>query len=503
MSQAVLGVDIGTRSTKAALMSVGGALLATASIDHAVSNPAPGRFEHDPQTAWWAGPARAIGEVLAGAGPDVSVAAVGLSGCGPCLVPVDAAGTALGPAILYGVDTRASAQVQRQQERLGPDAVLSRYGMPLTSQSVGPKIDWLIENEPEVYERTAQFLTANGYLAARLTGEMAIDHHQAAYFAPYYRDGGWDSTQAGATLVAKLPELRWSDEVVGFVTSAAAAETGLPVGVPVVIGSSDGLTGAYGAGVRPAAGGVLNYGTTLGLTVFASSVQTTGGVWRTPGAVAGQECLVAGLSTGGVLTTWFRELFARDLPSHDVSTTTAAFAQLATEAAASPAGARGLLLLPYFEGERTPIYDPDAAGVLLGLRLHHGRGDLYRAVLEGTAYGVRHVLAELTRMGAAVTSLRAVGGGTATGLWQQIVSDVTGVPQEIVSPHHGAPVGAALLAALGAGLLPDADAAAAWTQVSKVVTPESQARDMYDARFGTYLSAYEQTRSLIAELKGT
>jgi xylulokinase len=502
MTDAVLGIDIGTQSTKAVLMSGVGALIASSIIEHAVNNPAPGCFEHDAEAAWWSGPVLATRRVLADAGPGVAVAAVGLSACGPCIVPVDAAGNALRPAILYGVDTRASEQIARFERLLGPAAILSAYGMPITSQTAGPKIDWLIENEPDVYARTTHLLTANSYLASRLTDHRCIDHHQAAYFAPYYRDGQWDSSHDESGILAKLPELRWSNEIVGAVTSAAAVETGLPEGVPVVIGSSDGLTGAYGAGVHRSSRGVINYGTTLGITVFSSQAETAGGVWRTPGAVADQMCLVAGLSTGGVLTTWFRDVFAGDLPSDDIVTTTAAFQQLAAEAAGSPPGASGLLLLPYFAGERTPIYDPDAAGVLLGLRLHHSRGDLYRAVLEGTAFGVRHVLEEMGRMDAAVESLRSVGGGTATRLWQQIVSDVTGIRQEIVSPHHGAPVGAALLAALGTDLTTGTGAVEKWVAISDEITPDPDVRDVYDARFATYLSAYERTRPLITELKG-
>ncbi len=458
-------------------------------------------FEHDAEEAWWAGVVAATRAALADLPSDTRVEAIGLSACGPCLVPVDGAGRALRPGILYGVDTRASAQVAATERAIGPDKVRADFGMPLSSQTVGPKIDWLVENEPETFAATSQLLTANSFVAYRLSGRACIDHHQAAYFAPYYRDGAWDSTYDTAGVVSRLPELAWSDEVIGAVTDAAAAQTGLPPGVPVVLGSSDGLTGAYGAGTQAEGDGVLNYGTTLGLTVFAPRTAATGGVWRTPGAVAGQDCLLAGLSTGGVLATWFVEQLGRDLLVDAPDDAAGAYHRLAEEAERSPAGAAGLLLLPYFAGERTPIYDPGAAGVLLGLRLSHSRGDLYRAVLEGTAYGIRHVLEEMSRLGGVVETLRAVGGGLRTALWQQIVSDVTGLPQKIISPHHGAPVGAAHLAALGTGLVAEGHSPSSWVAVSKVVTPQPAVRPVYDARFAVYLEAYQRTRPLIEQLR--
>jgi xylulokinase len=423
---------------------------------------------------------------------DATVAAVGLSSCGPCVVAVDPVGNPLRPGILYGVDTRATDQVDRLNHLIGEGIVRASYGMPLTSQAVGPKLDWLAENEPQVFARTADFLSANGFAAARLTGRRCIDHHQAAYFAPYYRDGAWDRTYDRSGVVDRLPDLVWSNEVIGQVTDSAAAEAGLQAGVPVVIGSSDGLTSAYGAGLLSGGGGVLNYGSTLGLTVLAAAT-SPGGAWRTPGGQPDDVCLVAGLSTGGVLLSWFVDRFAADLAGDFGK----AHRTLADQAADSPPGARGLLLLPYFEGERTPFYDPEATGALLGLRLHHSRGDLYRAFLEGTAFAVRGVLAEVTRMGADVGELRAVGGGTRIPLWQQIVSDVCGLAQTVTPGDHGAATGAAVLAA--ASVSPEAAVAvrariAANWQDARLVRPNGRLRTFYDQRFAVFTDAYPRTR---------
>lgn len=502
MDRAVLGVDIGTGSAKAVLVGLDGALLAEETWRHAVSRPAPGQFEHDADKVWWSGLVTVVRRLLAAA-PHIQVEAIGLSACGPCVVPIDEAGRALRPGILYGVDTRATRQVAEAEARIGARAVADLYGMPLTSQSIGPKIDWLAENEPQVYERTSRLLTANGYLGYRLTGGHFVDHHQAAYFQPYYRDHDWDGTFDRSEVRSRLPELVWSDQVIGTVHAGASAETGLAEGLPVVLGSSDGLTGAYGAGGRPGVP-VLNYGTTLGLTVLSSgrTGHRTGGLWRTPGAFAGELCTVGALSTSGALTEWFLEVFGKDVQASAPDRATA-FERLEAEARLSPADGTGPLVLPYFAGERTPIYDPGAKGVILGLTLEHTRGDLYRAVLEGTAYAVRHLVEEMGAMGVDVPVLRVVGGGTSSRLWLQIVSDVTGIPQQVVSPQLGAPLGAAFLAAAGCGLAAGPDAVEHWTGSGSSYAPDPGAQAIHEVRYAAFRSAYTTTRPLLDALGET
>lgn len=494
-----LGVDVGTSSTKAVLVRGDGAVLAVATVAHDVTTPHAGQFEHDAERDWWGGFLAATTQVLQAAPSRVVVESIGLSACGPCLVAVDAAGDPLRPAILYGVDTRATQQVIDLEAQVGEAAVSERFGMPLSSQTVGPKINWMAEHEPALFAQTHTFLTTNGFLALRLTGRRAMDHHQAAYFAPYYANGDWDRTFDESGVVERLPKLLWSGDVVGKLTASAAAAGGLREGVPVVIGSSDGLTGAIGAGGRPDGTAVLNYGTTLGLTVLTSKDTKVGGVWRTPGAFAGELCVVGALSTAGALTSWFRDLLAGGPDTPDGAAEV--FTLLADEAAASPAGSAGLLLLPYFSGERTPFYDPEAAGVLLGLRLDHTRGDLYRALLEGTAYGVRHLVAEMTNVGADVVNLRIVGGASSVPVWVQTISDVTGLRQEAVLPSHGAPIGAAFLASLAAGVAPNRAAINTWVSVDRAYEPNTGVRALHDARFQAYLEAYASSRPVLAELR--
>jgi xylulokinase len=204
-------------------------------------------------------------------------------------------------------------------------------------------------------------------------------------------------------------------------------------------------------------------------------------LWSTAGVRPGTYSLAGGMATSGALTSWFKELVGVE-----------DFATLLHEAAAVPPGSDGLVVLPYFLGERSPLFDPDARGVVAGLTLRHGRGHLYRALLEATAYAVRHHLDVLDEIGASPRRVVAVGGGTQGGLWPQIVSDVTGVAQEVPAETVGAAYGAARLAADAAGL-PGAD----WATPDHTVTPRPEAKATYDRLYAAYRELYPATRAQV------
>ncbi len=478
----VIGVDVGTWSTKAVLVDASaGSVVAHASREHGLELGDDGAVEHDPERIWWGEVRDTLAELAEAVPARSAVAAVGLSSCGPCIVPVDESGNALRRGILYGIDTRATSQVTALATQWHDDVAISQFGMPFTSQSALPKIHWVEQNEPEVAARTRTWLTANGFAALRLTGERVLDHHQAAYFAP---DG----------LGHLLPRRVWSAEVIGTMTAEAASLTGLRRGVPVVVGSSDGATDPVGAGGVSGDTALLRYGSTLGVTVLTSEGQGgVAGLWRTPGNRPGEVMLVGGLSTAGSVTAWFREQLARELPDGS------AFAMLVAEASEAPIGSGGVLTLPYFAGERTPFSDPTARGVIAGLGLGTTRGELYRSVLEGAALGLRHLLESAREGGIAITGFRSVGGGTAGALWPQIVSDATGIPQEIVEPHVGAPLGAARLAAESAGL--NAAGAPDWATVARRVHPDPAAAAVYDRLFPVFRDLHLSTRPAIGRLR--
>lgn len=478
-----LGIDIGTASSKGVLVSSHGTILARASRAHETATPHPGWFEHDAETVWWSDFLALTRELMA-AVDDQPLSGLAVSGIGPVLLPADGAGQPLRPAILYGVDTRAGAEIAELTEELGAEEILRRGGTPLSSQAVGPKIRWLARHEPEVYRRTELLLMASSYLVHRLTGRYVLDHHSASQCDPMYDQRSFDWAHDWAKLVApgiQLPELAWPTEVAGTVTGEAARETGLPQGLPVTAGTVDAWAEATSVGVREPGDVMLMYGTTMFLIQVLAEARPNPGLWTTSGAFPGTRTLAAGMATSGAVTDWLRRLVGAD------------FATLVAEAAEVPAGSRGLLLLPYFAGERTPIFDPDARGIVAGLTLAHGRAELYRAALEGIAYGVRHNLEVMRAAGGEATRLVAVGGGTQGGLWTQIVSDAAGVAQEVPTETVGACLGDALLAAVATGVEVDHEV---WNPPVHTVRPDPHRAGRYDEFYRRYREIYPATADI-------
>jgi xylulokinase len=476
-----LGVDIGTASSKGVLVDPSGKVLATATRAHALSLPRPGWAEHDAEAIWWGEFVAICRELTAQA--QAPVAAVGVSGIGPCVLPATAGGAPLRPAILYGIDTRAVREIDEQRERFGAEAVLSRCGSPLTSQAVGPKLAWLRRNEPEVWERTARFFMASSFLVHRLTGEYVLDHHSASQSVPLYdrAEGAW--IEAWWDEIApdvQRPRLCWPGEVAGEIHGAAASATGLRAGTPVVAGTVDAWAEAFSVGVTAPGDVMVMYGSTMFLVEVLDRPLVSEALWGTTGVRPGTHCFAAGMATSGSLTEWVREL-----------TGGADFTTLTEEAASVPAGSNGLVVLPYFAGERTPLFDPDARGVVAGLTLRHGRADLYRSVLEATAYGVRHNVEAMAAAGGAGMRLVAVGGGTTDGHWAQIVSNVLGREQEIPAHRIGAAFGDAMLAAVA---LDEAVQVSQWNPITATVEPDPGLQPRYDELYGIFRELYPATR---------
>src|ERR1700733_8426005 len=386
---ATLGIDIGTYESKGVLVDADGRVLASAVRPHQLIVPRAGWAEHRAEQDWWGDFIWLSQKLLSDSGLDASaVKAVGASAIGPCMLPVDADGAPLMNAVLYGVDTRAAREIEELTESIGADRILAHGGNALTSQAVGPKILWLKRNRPDIHAKACMFLNATSFLVHRLTGRFVTDHYSASNIAPLYdiEQRAWSHllTQDIADL-ERLPEIAWTTEIAGAVTRQAAEETGLVFGTPVIVGTIDAAAEAISVGVLDAGEMMLMYGSTIFTIQVGHERIRDPRLWHAPWLFADQHVCMAGLATSGTLTHWFADQLARDLNPE------AAMAALAAEAATSPPGANGLIFLPYFSGERTPIHDPNAKGAIVGLNLAHARADLYRALLEGIAFATNAI----------------------------------------------------------------------------------------------------------------
>jgi xylulokinase len=491
-----LGIDIGTFESKGVIVDPEGAIVASASRPHKMLVPKPGWAEHRPKQDWWGDFVHICKAMLAQSGiAPGDIACVATSAIGPCMLPVDAKGEALSNAALYGVDARASAEIEELNAAIGAERILSACGNALTSQSVGPKILWLKKNRPDIYAKAAKVVTSTTYLVQKLTGECVIDHYSAANFSPLYVIGkGWsDELAPGIIELERLPRLLWSTDIAGHVTGKAARATGLAEGTPVTCGTIDAGAEAVSVGVTRPGDMMVMYGSTIFTVMLSAARIEDPRLWYAPWQFPGEHVSMAGLATSGTLTHWFRDQFARELDP------ASAFAALAAEAQASPPGAKGLVVLPYFSGERTPIHDPWAKGTIFGLDLTHGRGDLYRAFLEGIACGTAHIIDTYREIGEPPRTILAVGGGTRNTVWSQATSDIARMTQTVCAKTIGASYGDAFLAALAIGTVRRGDIRR-WNPVARRIRPNARNAAVYERQYGVFKDLYRQTRDLMARL---
>lgn len=491
----LLGVDIGTSSTKGVLCTPDGTVLNTVVVEHETSFPRAGWAEHDADGLWWADFVAVTRQLTSGPYRANDVGAVAVSAIGPCMLAVDAAGRPLRPAILYGIDTRATAEIGILNERIGEDAVFALAGMALNSQTIGPKILWLRRHKPGLFARIGWIHSSSDYVTFKLTGEHVMDYHTASYYAPLFNIEtlSWDARFADHVIeLDRLPRLGNATDIAGGVTVQASAETGLPVGAPVTFGTIDAAAEAVSVGVQDPGDTMIMYGSTMFFLGTVARPEPDRRMWTTAHPLPGRRAVTCGLATSGLLTTWFCDVTTSPEERRNRN---ASFPDLIAAATATPPGADGLICLPYFAGERTPIQDPEARGVFAGLTLRHTRAHLFRAVLEGIAFAARHNLDVMREMHAPPERLVAVGGGTKNPLWVQATSDITGVPQAIPERTIGASFGDAFMAGLGSGLVPDLSALRQdWVRIVGQVDPNPDHAERYSAMYALYLGLYERTK---------
>ena len=486
----LLGVDIGTGSSKGVLATLDGRVLARASRRHRTDHPRPGYVEHDADAVWWADFCAIARELTARAddpGDPAAgrVAAVCASGIGPTVLLADGGGRPLRPAVLYGVDTRSVQEAADLEERYGTEDLLRRCGSRMSTQAAGGKLEWLRRHEPETFARARHFFMSNSYLVFRLTGEYVLDRLSASQSTPLYdrHEAAWIAERCEQVAPGlPMPRLVWPSERVGAVTADAAAATGIPAGTPVAAGTCDAWAEAESVDVGRPGDLMVMYGSTTFFIAVTDGPRCHPSLWGTAGNRPGQSTLAAGMASSGSAVEWWRETIG----SPEVGA-------LVGEAAAAPPGANGLVALPYFAGDRTPFADADARGALLGLTLRTTRGEVDRALLEATAFGVRHNLDEMRAAGVDIRRVVAVGGGTGSALWPQIVTDVTGLPQELPAERIGASLGDAKFAAVALGAV---DVDATWNRAESVTEPGAEAAGVYGELYPAYRRLHEATAEL-------
>ena len=501
--ECLLGVDIGTSGCKLALFTLDGETVARAAEGYAVSRPRPGFAEQDAD-GWWAAVCRGVRSLLAESGTaPADIAGVGVAGQGWAALPVDRAGRALRPAIIW-LDRRAERQCQTLRERIGEAALFAVSGNPLSPGYTTAKILWLQAEEPDVLRRTGAFLQSNSFIVRRLTGVNAQDVSQGYGIHAFdieRREWNRELCRELGLDPAWLPDLCECDRIVGGVTEEAARATGLLAGTPVAAGGLDAACAALGVGAVHPGEAQEQGGQAGGMSIALDRPVRHERLILGCHAAAGMWLLQGGTTGGGSLR-WFARQFAALQGASAASEEAALLAALDAEAQRAPPGANGLVFLPYMAGERSPVWDSRARGVWLGLTYETDRGRMARAIMEGCAFALRHNLQTAAEAGADARVLCSMGGAANSGVWMQIKADVTGRRLRAAATGDATALGAALLAGIGTGAYRSApDAVLRAVRFRGGCEPVSGVRSTYDRLYAAYLETYRRLRDVFPLLE--
>lgn len=496
MPDLLIGHDVGTGGSKAVLADTEGNILASAFEPYEVRYPQPHRAEQDPKD-WWQAVAANTRQVLADSGADpADVKGMGFAGQMIGVVPVDAAGKLLRPAIIW-LDSRADAQAARLIRRLGGKRIFSLVAGALpTGKDVVCKLAWLKQNEPDVFRETAAFLDVTGYLVARATGQMSMDHTGAGGTGLLTREREWSSLLARVTGVdlEKMPPIRRSIDVVGGLTEEGSRFTGLPENTPIIAGMADIPAAATGSGALENGDAHVYLGTSswLCLSVAKAKNLPKNGIVSVASPDPSMYIMLGESETAGLCLKWFADNLAFPAEKEKAGGDEMAIFKVLDEMAAEiPPGSRRLLFMPWLFGERAPVADTTLRGAFINLSLEHEREHMLRAIYEGVAYNLRWMIDEVAKAGFPARSLRAIGGGAKSDLWMQIIADVTSRRVEAVdNPQEAGALGCAMAVAVALGIFEDYKEIKKVVKVRNAFMPDAARAKEYDRLYANYRRLY-------------
>jgi xylulokinase len=490
----VLGLDIGTTSTIGVLIEPPDRTLALASRPVELRSPHIGWAEEDPEQ-WWRNVGEIVRELLRVASRSPSdIAAVGVTGMLPAVVLLAETGRLLRPSIQQS-DARCDAEVDELRTQVDEKEFLAKTGNGVNQQLVGTKLRWVERHEPEVFDRIATVFGSYDYVNWRLTGERAIEQNWAleAGFVDLATHTVDDSLVGLAHIPRfAVPRKTASHEILGLVSEQGAAESGCAAGTPVVGGAADMVASALAACIGDVGDVLLKFGGSVDILTATDRARPDPRLYLDyhlkPGLFMPNGCM----STGGSALNWFAARFAAGEKKAADAAGVTIHQWLDRLAEARPAGADGLVITPYFLGEKTPIHDPGARATIDGLTLAHDVGHLWRALLEAYAYAIAHHIETFNEIGYKTDRFIASDGGSRSRVWMQIVADVLQRPIKRLEGHQGSCMGAAWTAAIGAGLASDWSAVAAFVRPGNTIEPRCGVAETYRKSYNRYRDIYRR-----------
>ncbi|MEI6291511.1 MAG: FGGY-family carbohydrate kinase, partial [Chloroflexota bacterium] len=478
MPEYLLGIDIGTTSTKLILINPFGKIIGNISYPTTMVSRFPGWAEENPDQ-WWQNVISGTRQLMKDTAISYEeIKGVGVSGMVPALILLDEKGKLLRPSIQQK-DSRAFEEIEYQKSQTIENAILNKTGSVISQQSIGPKLLWLKKQEPEIFQLARRVMGSYDYIVYRLSGVFSIERNwalESGLFDLLTQD--WDDDLLALAGIDRswLGTVHWPADVVGEVTCDAARESGLGQGTIVAAGSADHVASAFSAGVRDDGDMLVKLGGAGDILYCVNKPDVDHRLYLDYHIIPGKYLVNGCMASSGSLIRWFRDQFSPEMDYLDLD----------ERAKGITAGSDGLVVLPYFLGEKTPVNDPLARGTIIGLTLSHSKEHIYKAILEGISFGFRHHLSILEERNHTAQKARLTNGGAHSILWRQITADVIGIPLEEVANHPGSSLGAAFIAGKGIGLFKSWDEIEKFITIGSITRPDCNKAEIYNHLFNVY-----------------
>jgi|UniRef100_A0A7V3YHS4 xylulokinase len=504
----LLGTDIGTNGTKTVMVDEKGNFIADAFVEYDVITPRPSWAEQWPDV-WLDAVVKTVARCVEKSKVNPKdIAGLAISGLyGGSGIPVDRDIRPLRPCLIW-MDRRARKETQWVKDNVPLEKIFGITGNYVDSYYGFTKMMWIRNNEPEVWEKIYQFVTPKDYVVYCLTGELATDYSSAGNIGGVFdiRKRTWSDEMCEILGIPRsmLPEKIYkSSEIVGKLKKEFAEKMGLLSGMPIVAGGIDAPVAQLAAGVLGPGEHVAMAGTSMCWGTVHDGTYLTPFLVSFPYVVYDDQLIYTfgGSATSGALARWFRDQFGRLEKEAEKDFGIPAYTLLELQARDIPPGSDGIIVLPYFMGERSPIWDPDARGTILGLSLYHTRAHVYKAMLEAAAYALRHNMEEALKTGMKLNpECWIVGGVARSSFWVQIFADVTGFDMKRLSKDVEAPFGDAFLAGLGTGVIDKPERIKEWVSFRPVIKVDPERKALYDQYYALFRELYEKTKDVMKKL---
>jgi xylulokinase len=496
MKKLLLGIDIGTSSVKGTVIDTDGHVIVQSSQEQSLSSPNPGWAEEAPQD-WWSNTIHAIQDCLGHS--DVSadqIAGVGTTGMVPAIVLLDDQKKPVRPSIQQN-DARTAQEIIEFQQKFDQERFFNLTGSTLSQQSVGPKLVWLQRHEPDIWEQVDLIMGSYDYINFCLTGSISLEVNwalESGMYAIKTRNWSDELLQLFGADRDLFPPVHMPSDVIGSISGEVAKQTGLRQGTPVVAGSADHVAAAFAAGVQDEGDLLVKVGSAGDILYSCDSLVLDQRLFIDFHDIPGKYFLNGCMATSGSLLKWYVQQFCQaDVPDaaqagKDI------YAYLDEKAAAIAPGCDGVIVLPYFFGEKTPVFDAQARGIFFGLTLFHTRYHLYRAILEAVVFGFKHHVRVLEERCLPIKRVLISEGGAKSLLWRQITADALNCPVTFLKENPGASLASAFIAGIGVGVFDS------WSDIHKYIERESTTQpipennQVYKHAFKIYLQLYQNLK---------